>query len=224
MTRLQRIPVPDPAHPRPLLYAELLEQLRSTAGCAVCAIAARTVRRYLESLSWELVNDPDSRQRLRDSMGFCAAHARELGTVAGPAAVAILYEDLLRAFERELDAAPPRRFWGRQSAPACPACAAEREQEELTLAVLADWIAEPVLAEAFRASPGPCRPHTLALLRRLPAPERRRVAGEERERLRALQAELAEVVRKHDHRYAREEWGEEKTAPERGIRKIVGEP
>ena len=210
------------ARTKPLVYFELLERFRSVPGCAMCGVAGVTSRRYLESLSWELVNDPDSRRRLRDSMGFCPAHAREMEATSGPLAVAILFEDLLRVFEGELDAPAARPFWRRGRVPGCPACEAAREQEGLALRVLADWSADPELAGAFRSSSGLCRPHTLALLRLLPEAERRRVAAEEKERAGRLRAELAEVQRKHDHRFAREPWGAEKDAPARAVAKITG--
>jgi hypothetical protein len=211
-----------PSHaPKHLHYHELLEQLRRP-GCAVCALGAAAARRSLESLAGESVTDPDARERWRESFGLCAPHARRFEAEAPRLTVAILFGDLLRRMEGELESRPRLR---RPPSPApCPACTAAAEQEEASLRVLAESIDEPGMAEAYGASSGLCRRHTLGLLPRLPKTARARVAAEERERLRRLGEELAEVQRKHDYRFAGEPWGEEKTAPARAVTKITGEP
>jgi hypothetical protein len=199
-----------------LAYFELLEQM-AVPGCAVCGRGARSGTKYLEAFRDEFVTDPDVRERLRESVGFCEAHARELDRIGGPLAVAILYEDLARRLDRELDGSAKSR-----PRTQCPACVAARQQEVRCVEVLSDFIADPDLADAYRASAGLCREHLLELLRRVPHPERARIETEERSRLQRLMEELAEVQRKHDHRYAREPWGEEATAPSRTVEKIAG--
>jgi hypothetical protein len=197
-------------------YFELLEQL-SRPGCAVCGRGAASGTRYLEAFRDEFVTDPDVRERLRASFGFCEPHAREFARTGGPLVVAILYEDLARRADRELESGSRSR-----KRASCPACEAAHQQERRSLEVLADFAADPELAEAYRASAGLCREHLLELVRRIPAAERERVVAEERERLQGLMAELAEVQRKHDHRFAREPWGEEASAPGRAVEKIAG--
>jgi uncharacterized protein DUF6062 len=207
---------------KPLAYHELLEGLK-LPGCAVCRSGAATARRYLESLCWEFINDPPVRSRLRKSLGFCRGHAYQLDAQASRLAVAILYEDLLRTLEAELQSAlKPRRRPAALSP--CPACEAVEGQEQSTLQVLADFIEDPAVADAYRDSAGLCRPHMLALCRRLPETSRRRVVAEEQLRLQTLLGELAEVKRKSDYRSANEAWGDERTAPTRAIAKLVGEP
>jgi hypothetical protein len=49
------------------------------------------------------------------------------------------------------------------------------------------------------------------------------VIAEEKLRLQRLLEELAEVKRKHDYRFAREPWGEERSAPTRAVAKMAGE-
>src|SRR4051812_32471992 len=112
------------APPKHLAYHELLEQLPAT-GCVVCRQSAAAVGRYLDSLCSEFVNDIDLRERIRASFGFCAPHAARLDEGASRLTVAILYEDLLRRLDRELEASvrPPRR---RPLPAPCPACEAAR--------------------------------------------------------------------------------------------------
>lgn len=208
---------PDSRH---LLYHEVLEQL-GEPGCALCRLGARAGRRYLESLCTECVTDPAARSRWQATCGVCGPHARELDGLAPRLTLAILYEDLIRRMEEELDGFRPRR----KAVPTgpCPACAAAAQAEDSSLRTLAGSIDDLKMAEAYRASPGLCRPHTLALCERLPEGARRRVLAEESERLQRLREELGEVKRKHDYRFAGEPWGEEKTAPSRAVRKITGD-
>ena len=202
-----------------LPYQELLDQL-GRPGCAVCHLADGAVARYFESLCGEFVTDPESRFRWRDSFGLCGPHSHQFEKLAPRLTVAILYEDLLRRMDAELVEGKGRS----RAALPCPACAAATQAEESGLRVLAESAGEPELGDAFRASSGLCRRHVLALCARLRGPARERLIGEERARVETLLAELREVQRKHDYRYSREPWGEEKTAPTRAVRKIAGEP
>jgi hypothetical protein len=208
-----------------LAYYQVLEQL-GEPGCAVCRLGFREAHRYLESVSAECVTDPAVRERLRKSFGFCRDHAHQLDAVAGRLSMAIYYDDFLACFERELEALDGAgwrlRTAARAAAP-CPACETVRQHGERSLEVLALSIDDPEMAEAFEGSEGLCRPHLLALCRRLAAAARRRVIGEERGRLAQLRQELAEVKRKSDHRFLDEPWGEEKTSPTRAAAKISGE-
>src|SRR6476659_1310692 len=106
-------------------YFELREALERP-GCVVCRLAARSVRRYLEALSFESVNDHGLRAQLRRSRGFCNLHAWQLlDDVRHPFGAAIIYRDVLNECARLLEAgqlAPPG-----EPAAACLACL-ERER------------------------------------------------------------------------------------------------
>jgi hypothetical protein len=204
-----------------LPYYAVLEQLESP-GCGVCELAKRSAEAYLDSFSSEFVTDPTARQRLRESFGFCGNHARQFEEVAGVLPTAIVYEDLLRLHEDELES------WVRAAKrpgapPPCPACQSARHQEMSSLRVMTDFIDDPELAEAFHQSDGLCRGHLNDLCRILPELSRRRVLAEEKERIRRLLADLAEVKRKSDYRAAGEAWTEaEKTAATRAVAKLAG--
>jgi len=85
-----------------LLYHELLERLRQP-GCAVCGLSAAAAAQHLDSLCGECVTDPRARQRWQESLGLCAPHSAQFDALAPRLTVAILYEDLLRQMERELE-------------------------------------------------------------------------------------------------------------------------
>jgi hypothetical protein len=54
-------------------------------GCPVCRCLVADARRYLGTLLYEHVNDPDTRRRLRASWGFCGWHTWMLRDLADPA-------------------------------------------------------------------------------------------------------------------------------------------
>jgi len=213
--------VARPSRSKHLPYFALLEAL-TAPGCALCHLAAAAAGRYIRSLCWEYVNDDGARRRLRASGGLCRDHTRALEAWATPLTRALLSDDLLAQFERELSE------WeqGRSPRPAddvCPACEAADRQQARSRRILVEFFDEPEFAEVWQASAGFCRPHTLSVLSALPTAARRRFAQRDRERLAALRRELAEVRRKSDYRFADEPWGEERTSPSRALARLCGE-
>src|SRR3979409_961668 len=90
--------------PRDSTAFEVREALPQ-AGCPVCRLAVRSVGRWLASVAYDQVNDVDLRNELRAARGFCNVHAhRWLTEVRSVLGTAIVYEDLLKAGLRELDA------------------------------------------------------------------------------------------------------------------------
>jgi hypothetical protein len=83
-----------------LAVNNLLEAMKKS-GCPVCRISRQAAERALESFLWENVNEPDVRQGILDSLGFCPLHtrvmvARELVTSSLPLGTNIIYEHLGR--------------------------------------------------------------------------------------------------------------------------------
>ncbi len=207
---------------RHLTYHDLLKGFGGP-GCAVCTLGRSSADRALSGLTGEAVTDVDAREKWRASFGTCPAHARELLASAQRLPLAILFEDLLRILDTEMGQVSWRN---RRRDQPCPVCTAATDQEDRAVGVLAEALSagEPdqALADAYRASPGLCRPHILALIRRLRGSARQLVIQQERSRIGALRRELLEVVRKHDHRANAEAWGDERTAPERAGWKLAG--
>src|SRR5215207_4322186 len=145
--------------------AELREALQRH-GCAVCHLAERALVRFMRSVSYEQVNDPPLRARLRASNGFCTTHAhRWLVEAKSVLGTALIYHDVISAALRELNEPPPERgLFGRGTRKetrrkACAACTIQHEAEARYLDDLLAGVAEPVLAEAVAASDGLCLPH-----------------------------------------------------------------
>lgn len=94
-----------------LAVNNLLDALKKP-GCPVCRIFRQASERALESFLWENVNEPDVRQGILDSYGFCPAHtrvmvARELFTSSLPLGTNIIYEHLGRVVANELKTLRP---------------------------------------------------------------------------------------------------------------------
>jgi len=115
-------------------------------SCSWCDLELRAVNRYLESLSYENVNDVQVRLRLTAARGFCHHHAWQFVEVARDnLGAALIYRDILgvlievlRPLASERDTKPVRNFlsrfplWREPSLPSgarkllptdtCPAC------------------------------------------------------------------------------------------------------
>ena len=150
-------------------------------GCPVCRCVAQDSRQHLDGLLYELVTDPETRRRLRNSWGFCNWHTWMLLEIQGSrSGAAIIYEDLLGRLVEQ--GSPRRRDAGaraargcrplgprakvargrlRQTCPACEdAAAAERRYLEAMLGSGDD----ADLQLAYARSDGLCGPHALRAL------------------------------------------------------------
>jgi hypothetical protein len=81
-------------------------------GCPACRIFRQGSERALESFLWENVNEPDVRQGILDSYGFCPIHtrvmvSREVITSSLPLGTNIIYEHLGRVVAGELKTLKP---------------------------------------------------------------------------------------------------------------------
>jgi hypothetical protein len=196
----------------------------------VCRLALRSVGRWLASMAYDQVNDIDLRNELRAARGFCNVHAhRWLAEVHSVLGTAIVYEDLLKASLRELDAADKasrgglwRAILGAQGADvgSCPACRAQMEAEARFLAaLLATAAADPGV---MQGSEGVCLRHVRAALRR-GGPGAEPVLQHTRSAIERLLRELGEVIRKEDYRFRHEPRTDaERTAASRAVARVAG--
>jgi hypothetical protein len=230
--------LPREATPSPedLVCGQILAACRE-GDCPICGREADTVRRSLEALLHEQVTDPLIRRRLRQSHGLCPAHTRLLASLPhANLAVAVIYQDLLRAAHEQLRlglaagtgrvkrpaGAIPLAAWHRAKA-ACPVCLAGEARVASDLAVILQHFVEPAFRDRFARSAGLCLPHLAHLVEigsehpTLPA-----VLAWHEARWRELDAELGEFARKFDYRYAAEPMGRERDSWLRVLRLFVG--
>jgi hypothetical protein len=231
------------------IYYELLEAFPQP-GCPLCRQVQSAVERSLAHLFYESVTDPAVRHHLRRSLGFCQKHAwllveARLGDALG---IAIIYHDLLGSLLKNLpkasiSSASEKSYRLLRRLPSslktvlqqalvvlaphhpCPACEQEESSRAAAVGVLTASLKEPAFVEAFQASSGLCLPHLRQALEEVRDPLGLEILlSASREKWTALQAELAEIIRKNDYRYREEAFGPEGDAWKRVIAVMVGNP
>lgn len=230
-------------------YYDLRDALRES-GCPMCRARRAALERYMDGLIYEKVNDAGVRQAVRRSRGFCERHAWDLIRHGAALGVAIMMRDVVREllstiragqfkrpgswsvtrFHEAVDTRQPRSATadlvsalGPQGP--CPACKHEAEIDHALASSFVENLRGPEgLLEAYRLSDGFCLPHVRQVLARV---------GDESSydailqvqvtHWSQLEAELSELVRKSDYRFADEEVGDEGTSWLRAIASLAGE-
>jgi hypothetical protein len=233
---------------RYLAYFDLVEAFRQP-GCPVCRCVGAASRRYLETLGYEHVNDPEVRRRLRASWGLCNWHTWILADLAGsPFAAAVIHEDLLRAAGHRVAALGaraaraargPGRWLGRLTGagrppalgrlyrrrPPCPACLEAARVEARAVEALAAFAAELQFQRAYEDSDGLCVPHTVQAVEHAAGrPAAETLARLTVRRWEALRRAVERFVAKHDHRNTEPFSDDEVSAWRRALATIAGEP
>ena len=174
-----------------LSVTNLLEAMQKN-GCPICRLFHQASERAVESFLWENVNEPDVRQGILDSYGFCTPHtrvmvAREVYTSSIPLGANIIYEHLGRVTASELRRIRPEsagqtaarwtgklRVWlkrlglSRSAAPLqsrgpCPVCEAGNHAALNSLHALCEELArQKDVREKYLASDGVCLAHLRA--------------------------------------------------------------
>lgn len=103
-------------------YYELMERFEEAGRrvdrqvCPICQLTKEGVMRYLGSLSYENVNDPQERAGLRAAGGFCNRHGWQWYSLKDALGTAIIYEDVARLFLQKLHQGDPfnipSQSWG----------------------------------------------------------------------------------------------------------------
>jgi hypothetical protein len=202
------------AHDKQITEHEVREAL-ARPGCAICALNHRAVDGWIQSLLREGITDVKARLRFRDSGGLCGEHTRLLEDRGSPLGVSILLHDLLT------QASPAST--ARRATPRCGACGYLAESEARYLDALAATLVWPDVQTLFAQSEGLCAPHIQRLIRRARRGTEHWIRVTCAQHLEPLVAELAEIIRKHDYRYAAEPWGEEADAWRRAAARYGGE-
>lgn len=184
-------------------------------GCPICRLGAQTVRRYMRSLFYENVNDLKTRDTIAKSLGFCGEHSRLLlsARIADGLGNSIIYEHLVKVILRELpknsSAGKPaelakrlRKFIsGNDSVGQCPVCARRDEFVESNVIQVSRSLDNETLRLALEASDGFCFLHLAQIFERTSKPaDVDFLLTLTRQKLEARQGEMAEVIRKNDHR------------------------
>lgn len=225
------------------IYFDLIEAL-GQPGCAVCRLALRDVHRYLDSLLYEYVNEPETNDAFRQMRGLCNEHSWQLrqfkGSVLG---IAILYEAALDEVLKIVDGATVRSSsrlsrllgaGGEYSAAAlaerlepempCAACHVLEQGETRYVKLLSDHAADKRVEHALRHSEGLCLPHFRQALRAANGSDNAGLLiSIQRILWSKLKDDLNLFMRKYDAQHAGEPMGEEGTSWQRAIARLAGE-
>lgn len=218
-------------------YQEL-KALMAMGGCPMCRAGAQSGRRFLDSLLFESVTDPDIRAKLESSLGFCAEHHRLMLTFPGERlGVAIIEQALLKEALRRLKSGPGRGrrsgwrgLMGSQpdepmSSEPCPACRQEADAADRVLSVLLQHLAGDLDQPLLQAG-GLCWPHLAgALARRPDAATQAALIAVHEAAWGQIVTDLGEFIRKRDHRFRHELVTDaEAAAIEEAMAALSGEP
>lgn len=227
-------------------HDDLLEAFQQE-GCPVCRLALAGVRLWMDSVAYESVNDPGTREKLRESHGFCNTHAYAWTGQRTLLGTSIIYNDVLSnlrddlsglKFEKQsllsevasvlggsgrLDQGESHRT-PRRAEGMCPACTVQLEHECRTVDSFVRGMDEQPFRQAYAGSSGLCLLHFQAALESMQDdPTFDALKEDALSRLDTLTGQLREIIRRHDYRFTAEPEGEERGAADRAVRQMVGE-
>jgi len=211
--------------------AQTIYELRLAShkpGCPVCTLIHRAGTRYMEGIFNESMLDPDVRQKLVKSLGFCYNHTWQsidlkLSDALGHA---ILYQDLVKDAIKKIvenEHNPGSKLTSAlEPVAACPACLIEDAALERILDTIAVALRNEDFVIEFKQSSGLCIPHLQRLLPKLDRKSQAIIISFQSECLVILKGELAEFIRKSDYRFRDERIGKEGDSYKRAADMIHG--
>ena len=202
-------------------YQVLLEACRQE-GCALCRLSYESTYRYLDAWKYELFTDVDLQKELRRSQGFCHTHTWQLAQMGASLQLAQNYRSILSDTVHQLQEAEAassggllRRFFDtkQEQLLPCPACRQKEEAEVHLVHTLRHAILDAAFYTEFAHAHGLCL-HHLRLASELkmsdtPGDWLALIRKAQIECLERLDAQLAELIRKHDYRFKEEARGDE---------------
>jgi len=203
-----------------IAYYRLLEALEAP-GCPICRLAEESVRRRMQFILYESVNDPAVRKELTASRGFCPRHGELFLELGSPLGAALIYSDIIDAVSQDLLRSPSRKRRLTEK-PACPACGWAENSAQQSLCVLADNMNDEEMRVRIASNRDFCIPHLFRLLSLASSDELDHLRNMALRHLADLKSELSEIVRKSDYRCS-EPWGPEGDSWRRAVRKLSGQ-
>ncbi|ASI98994.1 DUF6062 family protein [Thermococcus celer] len=171
-------------------------------GCPVCRILRKYEDSEIEIILYEHVNDPDVREKFRESLGLCTHHAWKTLEKAysepllGPLGVAMIYEHMLGVYADLLEngTAPEEGE--------CFLCKLMEDKERSTVEAFADRIGE-LLPEYERSGSILCKRHyemVLELLERKNPEAAEKLRELQIRKLKGLGERLGSFIDRFDYR------------------------
>jgi hypothetical protein len=227
---------------KPTSYYALIEAFPG-AGCAVCKLLLRDVERYLESILYEYVLEPETHKSFRAMRGLCNAHSWQLTQTRGNAVgIAVLYKAVVDEVLKDIARTPVEpdqrrglaRFTSTTSDGAalsealeprdpCSACQLINKYEKSYLTVFSDHLTDAKFWAAYRDSHGLCLPHLRLTLKLLKPPALKQVIDVQQEIWQRAKAELDLFQDMHKHENQSDAMGGEVDSWLRAIGYMAGE-
>jgi hypothetical protein len=199
-----------------MTFHELKDAL-ARGDCPICFLAERSVARYIEDLFHEKVNDPGVAKEMKRSGGFCEKHSEQILRTNETLGIAIIYKRLIDVLIGHL-----KKNIVKPKLACCPICMTYQQAEQRYLSNLINHWGE--LKAEFAASSILCINHTYMVLDLMMQQKTREELVEiQIIKLGDLSAELEEICRKFDYRFADEKWGKEKDAWRRAVKLMFKE-
>ena len=217
------------------------------SGCPACRLEFAYVKRYLDNLFYESVNDIDLRKVLRENLGFCAEHGWLAATQKRPyrMGLAIIYKDVINNVMRQLkkEAGTSSRDWQKiqgvvpyrkvnlmdrmvrvlTPGTRCPVCARQADIQKAIVETIAEKPDRQQMLAALRASAGLCIPHLRGVIKTIRDPQFCQVLLDfHLEKYAVIHQDLEEIIRKSDYRFVDEGLGEEADAWLRALAIVAG--
>jgi hypothetical protein len=228
-------------------YHDLYEAF-TKPGCAFCRLLHRDADKYIESILWEMVNDPETREEINQARGYCNQHAWMMVREGAALGIAILMQDVIKTllntletqqidseFQSSLGQLMGSLAQGRRQGTAklvdnlspqtsCPVCSWVGSIETHYINTLLKHLnGSKSLAEVYRESDGLCLSHFQKTLSKASTGNvRNTLIDAQRTVWEHLYDDLGEFIRKKDYRFKDESYGEEKDSWRRGIEAISG--
>jgi hypothetical protein len=202
-------------------------------GCVVCRLGHDVEVKYIEGVLYSQTTSIETRALWRESRGLCLMHARQLDQIGHALGVSLFYQDITLTLKQALEGPSPQRAVSRRGkkklsealSPGieCPACAHRDTLEAVYVETLLDHLPDAAFVAKLRAADPLCVPHfRRAIEQAVDAEQFRTLRDIQVEHWERLIVELAEFVRKNDHRFQNEAVGQEGTAWLRTVDAIAG--
>jgi len=186
----------------------------------------------MDDFLYESVNDPGLRDDIKASRGFCNRHAWQLQKFGDGFGQAIVYNDLMNAFLKELEEINEsisvkellkRINLGTAAKQICMFCKQEKDAEERYISVFWESFDDPEFNFHYKDSFGLCLPHLALALKKCNSKKLgKELVDIETGKISGLIRELKEFMRKHDYRFSKEKFGKEGDSWIRAIEKSIG--
>ena len=190
-------------------YYDLLNAC-TDPGCPICRVGAYAVKRYLNSIFNEFVNDRAIRDNLLKSLGFCGEHSQLLlnTRIADALGASIIYENIVKKMLRELPKQNKEKDLQNtvNRTKNCMACEQRNTVIDRSINEICNSLSDEKMQNALQDSDGLCFPHLLQVLEsNQNTDDADFLLSVTKTKLEIRQTEMAELIRKNDHNFRSEE-------------------